>query len=151
MAKIRPLERRDIEYCIPLAQAMQEESPRYSRYKFSVEKARMMFEHFARIGGAFVAEDDGVLVGMAGSIVAEPVFSTDRYVVDIGVYVDPDWRGGTIFLRLVRAIEAWAREQPGVLDDLFGVSTGVRSAETVQLYEKLGYTVTSYCLIKARP
>ena len=52
------------------------------------------------------------------------------------------------FPRLVYAFEEWAKEQ-GASELSLGVSTGVQTEVTVRMYERMGYKMAAYGLIKA--
>ena len=135
-----------------MARAMHAESPRYSKYAFCAMKTRGLVEYFISgpAGGAFVAEEDGILVGMIAGVPVEHFFSTDKYASDLVVYVAPEKRGSSALLRLVRAFEEWCFGTEGVREVTLGVSTGVHADATVRVYEKLGYTLHSYGLVKTR-
>lgn len=146
--EIRPAQAADFDRMLVLAAMMVRESPRYSRHAFSVDKARQLFAVLMQRGGLFVADKDGELVGFFAGLVAEHFLSTDRVASDIGVFVLPEHRGGSAFVRLVRAFEAWAIAE-GAREISLGISTQVQAEQTVRMYERLGYTMASVGLIKA--
>lgn len=139
----------DIVTAISMSKAMQQESPRYRRYSFNQAKARQLMEYFVHgpDGGAFIAEEDGHIIGMAGAITTSPLWSDDKYAVDVGVYVYPNRRGSRAGIMLIAALEKWMDAQ-GVKDKVLGVSTEVERERTVSLYEHLGFTLSSCSLIK---
>jgi aminoglycoside 6'-N-acetyltransferase len=69
-----------------------------------------------------------------------------RVVVDLGLSVDPDWRGRGVGTALMRAAEAWAAERGAerMVLDLAAANTGAR-----RLYERLGYEVDAIAMDKA--
>lgn len=150
--KIRPVEPRDLELVLPLAKAMRDESPRYQRRRWSEDKVRMLVEYFASgpHGGAFVADEDGQIVGMVAGGAAEDFFGPDMFGADLVLYVTPEKRGSSAAMRLVRAFETWCFANPAVTEITLGVSTGVHAEATVRMYEKLGYRLIGYTLVKQR-
>lgn len=90
---------------------------------------------------ALMDEDkDGRLVGvLMGAIQTHWFSSTAKYVVDTGFYVDPARRGGLSGARLIRALDAWAKEQ-GVTDMMFGVTAGIDNDRAAGLIRALGYS-----------
>jgi len=128
---------------------MTNESPRFNKHSFSVDKAQMLISTINNAGGLFIAIKESEIIGFFAGVVIEHFLSHDTYATDIGVYITPNHRGGTAFLRLVKAFEDWAT-QMGATEIQLGVSTGIHPQSTVRMYERLGYTMTSYGLMKAR-
>lgn len=154
MAKVRRATPADTETLIVMGRAMHDESPRYRAKGFNPDKLRALAAH---LNGAhladnpnaaiFVAETGGELVGMFVAVAAERWFCDERFVTDLAVYVKPEHRGSTAFVRLVTAFEAWAREH-GIWDLTPGVSTEINPRQTVCAYERLGYTLSGYTMTK---
>lgn len=146
--EIRPAREADFERLLLLAAMMVSESPRYSRHAFSIDKARNLFAVLMQRGGLFCAVKDGAIIGFFAGIVAEHFLSPDLVASDIGIFITPDERGGSAFVRLVKAFEEWAVSQ-GAREISLGVSTQVHTEQTVRMYERLGYTMASFGLVKA--
>lgn len=146
--EIRHATEDDINVIVFLVAMMAGESPRYSKHGFSPEKADALARFLVKQRSLFVAESLGEIIGFFAGLVTEQYLSHDKYATDIGVFVLPDHRGGSAFIRLVRAFENWAVEQ-GATELLMGVSTGIHPEKTVRMYERLGYTISTYGLIKA--
>jgi GNAT superfamily N-acetyltransferase len=91
----------------------------------------------------FVAEQDGVVVGMIGLVVAPHHFSGRLTAGEIMWWVDPAARG--IGLRLLRRAEAWALERGAAVMQVVAPARG-DGARVGQLYERRGYRAveTSY-------
>ena len=88
---------------------------------------------------AFVAEQQGRVVGMIG-VEAFPAFHRDGlhgYVT--ALVVDEDVRGGGVGAALMAAAEAWFAEQ-GV--KRVNLTTALHREEAHAFYERLGYTFT---------
>lgn len=151
MAKIRNATALDLPAMADMGEAMHDESPQYRDRSFNRRKcthlALMLIE--SHYGCALVAEDAGELIGMFMGVAQEQYFGDDLQTTDLLLYVKPEARGGRAMLKLVRAYEAWA-ESLGATDVILGVSTGVLAKQTVHIYEKLGYTMFSYGLVKAK-
>lgn len=152
MAAVRPATAADLPALIEMGQALHDESPRYQGMGFSAEKLRRLFERLqgtllTKPGCCLVAEEGGYIVGMAVGIIAERWFSDELYLTDLTVYVRPEHRTGVTFLRLVRALERWARDR-GLADVVLGVSTEIHAQETVRAYEAMGYRLTGYTMVK---
>lgn len=97
---------------------------------------------------AIVAYRDGQAVGLLMGIEWEHPMFTGKPVSDMVVYVVPEHRGGSIALRMIRMLEAWARER-GAEGVLLGQSTGIGDTDRVRrFYERLGYRVTGCNLLK---
>src|SRR5574340_430474 len=140
---------------VAMGRALHAESPRYSRLTFSAEKVADRIRSMVSgtlvtepVGGALVAEKGGKLIGMLGGFVTSPYFSHDKIASDYTFYVVPEQRRkGRAAVALVRAFEAWAVEQ-GVVDIVPGISTMIDAESTVRFYQKLGYEIHGYAMIK---
>ena len=146
--EIRPAQPEDMGRLLVLAALMVSESPRYSKHTFAIHKARNLIEILTDRGGLFVAVKDGEIIGYFAGMVAEHFLSHDKVASDIGIFVMPEHRGSSAFLRLVRAFEEWAIRE-GASELTLGVSTQIQVDQTVRMFERLGYTMASFGLIKA--
>ncbi|MDM0072079.1 GNAT family N-acetyltransferase [Variovorax sp. J31P207] len=154
MASVRRATEADLDAMIAMGQALHDESPRYAGMAFSPDKLRRLWAQLQGTllaesdrGCVFVAEEGGEVVGMTVGIAAERWFSEERYLTDLTLYVQPAHRGGTAFRRLVGVLERWAAEQG--LDQLaLGVSTEIHPERTVRAYERLGYRLAGYTMVK---
>ena len=127
---------------------MHSESPRFSKFPFQVEKAAQLFDTLVERGVVLVAQKDDELVGFFAGGITEHLLSYEHYAADMGVYVRRDQRGGSAFMRLIKASEQWVKDQ-GVNEIVIGTSTEINAEQTVRMYERLGYRISSYGLIKA--
>lgn len=142
----------DLEALIAMGQALHDESPRYQGMGFSPAKLRRLYENLkgtilAEGGCVFVAVQGGEVIGMTVGVAADRWFSDERYVTDLTLYVKPEHRNGTAFRRLVRALEGWAAEQ-GIQDMALGVSTEIHAERTARAYERMGYRLAGYTMVK---
>ena len=61
-------------------------------------------------GALLVADADGVLIGMAGALAYAHYFNArSKAAQELFWWVDPAKRGGTAGVRLLQALEAWAK------------------------------------------
>lgn len=151
MASVRPATALDLDAIVRMGQAMHAESPRYRNKQFDPAKVLQLGVNMlaAPHTALFVAEARGRLVGMAAVVATDYWFGPDRYVTDLAIYVDPEHRGNGAFVRLVWAVEAWAREQ-GVQEISLGVSTDVEAERTVRAYTRMGYTLLPTRVVSKR-
>ena len=152
MADIRQATPADFPALIAMGRALHDESPRYRDMPFNPDKLLALG---ARLQGTLLSEDavilvahsGGELVGMTIGVIADRFFNDERYVTDLTVYVKPEHRGGSAFLRMIRALEAWAAAH-GIADMAIGVSTEIHAERTVHAYQKLGYRLAGYTMVK---
>ena len=139
MANPRKATADDIGALVALAQAMHLESPRFQRYAFNADKLRANFEMVMAMGPrgcAFVAEHDGNVVGAFVGMACEHFACNVLQACDLGLFIAPEYRGGTAAARLVRAYLNWAN---GInAEPTISVNTGVDPERTGQLLQALG-------------
>lgn len=153
--KVREVERRDVDQMLVMWQDMMAESPHYRIKTFNEQKARALLSRMyaslsPSVFGLVVEDESGALVGMLGAIFNEHLLFDGVYTIDLAVYMKPEHRGkGTAAVRMIRMYEEWARKR-GVPDNeiTLGVSTGIEMERTVCLYERLGYKINSYNMVK---
>lgn len=134
----------DLPAITEMAKEMHAESPTYSVLVFEEEKFR---DHLSRLHRVFVAEADGVVVGMMGCYAQPALFSTQLIAHESGLFVRKAHRGGRHAVQLIRTFEQWAIAQ-GVTKIHVGTSVGVGADRTKELYEHMGYTHVGYSLAK---
>lgn len=111
-------------------------------------------EHVRRLLGAkgpvqcLVAREGEALLGTIILSIG-PLWYAPKVLVarDLLVWVAPEHRGGSTFIRMIRAMEAWARNV-GITKLYLSQSTGIEVDKTVRLYEKLGYSVSGFLSCK---
>lgn len=142
----------DLDALIAMGRMLHDESPRYQDMAFSPAKLRRQFAHLkgtvlTEPGAVFIAEKAGETIGMAVCITAERWFSEEIFVTDLTLFLKSEHRGGIFGPLLVRAMERWAAEQ-GIYDLAFGVSTLIHADQTVAMYERMGYQLAGYTMVK---
>lgn len=131
----------DLDLLMDIAAAMHAESPRFSTLTFSADKVLQLFISLIQFpnGLLLVAEQDGIIIGGVAAL-ATPHWMSDELVsTDIGLFVLPQYRGGTAAMRLAKEYMRWSRDQgvkPGWTQ--MGITTGVHVEETAGLYLALG-------------
>ena len=138
----------DVRTLVVLACMMMQESPRYQKYTYSPDKATLVAQILIEKAFMWVAEINDEIVGFFAGSIDEQVLSRDTYSFDIGIYILPQHRGSRAFMRLVKAFETWSLTK-GVKEICIGVSSEIAPDCVVRMYERLGYKMSSYGLIKA--
>lgn len=126
---------------------MHAESPRFQCGTFDRQRVAALAAHALADGIVLVADGADRLVGMAVGLVMQRPWDEVLMATDLVIYVTPEARGGTAFLRLVRAFETLAVEL-GAQEIVLGVSTGIATEHTVGMYQRLGYSRASIGVIK---
>lgn len=144
----------DMPAVMEMCRALHAESPRYKDCNFDEQKiiavVRRMLEGTATtdaIGGVFIAEKDGEVIGQLGAFITETYFGHDRIASDYTLYVKPQHRGGMAAVRLIKAFEEWAIAN-GASDIIPGTSTMLNPERTRDLYLALGYELYGYAMRK---
>jgi len=94
-----------------------------------------------------LAFDEEKLVGYTCGILHESVFNDRLRVSDIGVYVDADYRAGSLAKRLIDQLEQWSKTQ-GAEELWLGQTTGDNPEQVVKYYNRLGYTTKGFNCVK---
>lgn len=152
MCRIRPATREDLPALIEMGRQLHDESPRYQGMEFKPAKLERLFDSLqgtllAQPGCVFVAERGDYIIGMTVGIIAERWFSDELYLTDLTMFVRPEHRGGSAFPKLVRALEGWAASEK-ITEIALGVSTEIHAQETSRMYERLGYRLAGYTMVK---
>ena len=146
---IREANNDDAASLLSMGELMHNESPRFNKFTFDKEKAANLIQHLIAIdnGIVIVAEHEGNLVGMIGGMVCEQFFSKDLYACDFVVYIDPEHRGTSAIIRMIKLFEERAIKL-GAKEISLGISTEIHAERTANLYEKLGYKRSGISTIK---
>lgn len=136
---IRPAEIEDIDRLVALGGLMHQESPRFSRMRYSPEKVQTMLYNMIgnQTGCALVAVKHDEIIGGILGVVYPHWFSEDLVAQDLALFVDPTKRGGIVAARLVRGFIDWAQQRKAKMIQL-GITTGVHVEQTARLYSELG-------------
>jgi GNAT superfamily N-acetyltransferase len=105
-------------------------------------RLRQLLDHN---GQALVAEDDGVLLGIATMQVVYSLVDDAPRAMLTGLVVREDMRGSGVGRALVSAVEAWARERGA---NRVVVTTALRRSGAHAFYEHMGYEFTGRRYVK---
>lgn len=149
MITVRELTPERVGDLVELARAMHGESPVYRDYRFERDKlegwAKLCLESEDWL--CLIALDDGEPIGFIAVGSVDMLFSTERTVDDLGLFVLPRWRGTTAAVRLLRSMEGWASGRGRVIR--LGVTTGTNDAQATKFFQRFGYRQTGVMLSKA--
>lgn len=149
--KVRPIKEGDIEQTVNLCRAVNDETPAYREKGFNESKTRDTITAFAQwrenLICYIVEKDESEIVGILGLIVMESPTHDYKYATDIGFFILRPYRGSRAALQMVRAAEALAKTL-GASEINMGTSSGIAMEKTVHMYEKMGYKMASYGMVK---
>lgn len=150
MLKLRTPDIHDRAELLAMGKAMHAESPRYRDRKFNEIKALCTIDYFIGGDGAFLAEDNGEIIGMMCGVKCAMMFTDDNYVTDLITYIKPKARGGMAIVMLIKAFEAWAFAD-NVEEVLLGISCNPETMGKIKnLYAKLGYSPATCAMMKTK-
>lgn len=87
--------------------------------------------------------DEGEYVAFFLGMACPQFFGNDLIATDLAMFVHPDYRGGSYFVRLAKEFETWAR-LVGAKEIYLGQSTGINIEKTKSMFERLGYQPIGY-------
>jgi GNAT superfamily N-acetyltransferase len=145
---IRHATRDDLPALVELGRAMASESPRYRRLTYSGHKVGTLLGNMIDSPDGFVmlAALGGEIVGVMAAFVSEHWMSDDRMSSDFGLFILPEYRGGTSAMRMARAYIQWAQSR-GAVDISLGISTDVNSDQTARFYRALGLVPAGFLFL----
>ena len=95
-----------------------------------------------------IAENsDKEIFAMYVGLISSYYFGKDLVANDLLMFVAPDKRGGIAAAKLIKECEDWARAN-GPAEVRPASSTGVKTPETMTLYEALGYKTVGHTFNK---
>lgn len=131
------------EFVDQVIDALLAESPELRGVQVEREMVRFVLEKSPHVK-CLVHVQEGTLLAVVILQVGPVWYAPRRRCArDLLVWVAPEWRGSSLGVRLIRAIEAWALEH--AVDDLYlSQSTGIEVERTAAFYERLGYTLSGF-------
>lgn len=134
---------------LELGRKMHAESPRFSKLEYSDAKAEQLFNVLLSNpnGVVLIADDESQIIGMMAGFASEHFFSQQLFASDFVLFIEPEHRGGTAAMRLVKEFEKWATDL-GVAEIVLGISTEVHAERTAELYGRLGFDRSGFTMIK---
>lgn len=146
---VRAATRDDWPALLALARQGMEESPRH-RGKFSARKTENLLRDSMGTllvdgpGGAFVAEEEGRIVGVLLGCMGEHALCELKIAYEAAFYVLPAHRrGGEHARALIRAFERWALDQ-GAQEAMMGDSSLTNPRAVGRFYRSAGYMPCEY-------
>ena len=138
------VEQQHFDQLFVLIEAMVEESV-FNHAKPSREKIQRLFDYPK--SAAFLAYKGDTCIGFIAAVIDSFFFSDYVRAMDLGFYILPEHRGGRAAFDLLRAIEAWAKEQ-GVSEFYMGHSGGGKTEEMKKFYIHNGYKIGGFNSVK---
>lgn len=87
----------------------------------------------------FLAEADGEIVGMIAGFVKPNFFNSEEIIgQELVWFVREEWRGSTVAIRLIRALEGWFQDQ-GADAILVANEQNIAPERTKEIYTRMGY------------
>jgi predicted N-acetyltransferase YhbS len=148
MCSIRPATPADIDGLLALVEPFFAFS-QFSRFvSCSADTARPFVEQVVDTGIAFVADEDGAIVGGIIGLMSPIWFNPSAFTAaELGWWVSESHRGGMAGVKLLRAFENEAKERGAVVVTMSDLSAG-GEWPAGKLFEKLGYAVVERCQMK---
>ena len=118
---------------------MHAESPAYNQFEPDYEFTEQVCHNTIvneQFGNLAFSDDEliGLMIGWAGNIPWVKQMSAH----DLVLYVKPEFRNGTVGIRLIRSFEDWALDKG--IDYIFvGVSADINASMVNQMFIKMGY------------
>jgi N-acetylglutamate synthase-like GNAT family acetyltransferase len=133
----------DLPALMPLFQVYHDEAD-WKGFEFDYD--RMQHSAYEFITGdkstVLVVEKGGKIVGYSFCEAVQPIF-TSSYILECRIlYVLPEWRG-SVGPNLIRYIGKLGKRS-GVKAVHLGVTSGITTERTKQLYERLGFKLIGY-------
>jgi GNAT superfamily N-acetyltransferase len=88
----------------------------------------------------YTKNKNGDITGAFLGQISTEYFSGTTIANDLGMFVAPAYRGSSVFVRLLKDFEGWAKEM-GVKKIILYHSTGIEPEKTNKLFTKLDYTM----------
>lgn len=131
---IRKAEQTDLEGCLPLFEEFKADSLSEYGMDLNVQMMRETVQQY--IGTSFVAEVDGMIVGiLAGTIVTVPTCSTPIYMENVWYTLKAHRTCG---IRLMKAAEAFAHES-GCKHMIMAHMLNSKADKLTEFYTRLGF------------
>ena len=146
--KIEPLKHGDVESCIMLGFLMHKESA-LNDIPFNIPKMRSIANACLTHPdwSCHTAKVNDIVVGIVVGLINEFWFSSERYAMDLALYVHPEYRGSSAAIRLLTEFTKWCSTK-NVKQIRMGESTRVNPEATKKLYEKVGFEVAGQLFVR---
>lgn len=150
MITVREVEPADLAGACHLGRMMQAEAPAYRDFPFEDARFSAWFalclESPDWLGLVAVDESAGI-VGFLAMGAMPMIFCSAVTVDDLAFFVHPQWRGTTAAVRLIRAMEAWAKAK-GAAQIRMGLTTGTNPDAAQKFLERFSYSLEGRVMVK---
>ncbi len=140
--KIRSITKDDFDGLLALAEAMRKESPYYLDIPIDQDKLLSLGQACLDMPDklcGFIAENGTKeIAGFFIGCCYEYYFGHDKIAQDLALYVPMTQRGGHTAIQLIKEYERWA-ESIGASHANLGITTGINTARTKELYSRMGF------------
>jgi hypothetical protein len=144
------LTREDALEMLKVAEQMHAESPNYKHKPFDKQRMWNLFDRTVRFPEQacmiYAKEGDEIVGGILGHM-NQQYFSGDLVASDLGMFLKPEYRGSTTFVRLFKAFEQWAIDNKAT-SIIVGHTTGVNTDKSKGIFTRLGYNLMGYVFHK---
>ena len=144
---IRHATHEDISACLEMGRAFFDESGFGAETAFDAETTAATMAHLIddASGVLLVAETEG-LIGMAGALAYPHYFNADsKTAQELFWWVRPESRGGSAGVRLLQALEAWAKGQGCTTMTMVCLPI---DSPAERVYQRVGYRPSERSYIK---
>lgn len=116
---------------------------RYKKTAYSKEGVlhllSLIKQHPDKFFIAYTKNNNEEITGLIMGQLSMEYFSGTIIASDLGMFVHPVYRGSSVFYRLLKSFEQWAKDH-GASKMLLYHSTGIEPEKTKKLFTKLEYT-----------
>lgn len=91
--------------------------------------------------------DGNILAGFMAGHVGETFLNSEINAYDNGLFVAPEYRGGSSAIKLIKNFETWAKAQ-GASNIWLSQSVGQNQEKTLHFFERLGYVCQGFTTCK---
>jgi len=137
MIKIQ-LTRDDAFKILELGKQLHQES-RFSSEPFSADKCWGVLDGTLRYPDKFFIAYDDQFHGFILMHMGTEFFNDVKRASDLSVYIQPEFRGTSLFVKLIKSAEKWAKEN-GAVDLTINHNTGIDIEKATSSFVKLGYS-----------
>ena len=140
------LTREDAFELLELASKFHQESPFANKYKFNPESLWELLDctlKYPSTNLCVYVKREGKIIGFLLGHMTEQFCSFVKIAKEQAMYIVPEYRGGTTFMKMFKVFEQWAKDNKA--QEIFiGHSSGIKTETATSLFPRLGYSLTGY-------
>jgi len=139
----------DLPRIVEMAEKFFRQTKMYSVTGFDEESIKKTFSFLdGEKGVCYVLEIDGHVVGMVGALAYEFYMNLSiRIGQELFWWVDDDHRGSSGSIKMMKAIEEWAKKAGCVSFAMIALD-GIDHEKVCSIYSRLGYSKSEYVYVK---